>query len=111
MGRRGVGSPLGLGYSCDFSSRAIRHLCTIYRDTRYGPEPARQCYDIPLGGSNTGIASNSEEDTNDCGLASAVPHFVGGRFARHHFYCWLQEETRSGNSAAAAPCRTGAPST
>ncbi len=45
------------------------------------------------------IASNSEEDTNDCGLASAVPRFVGGRFGRHHFYCWLQKETRCSTNA------------
>src|ERR1700732_2828819 len=65
----------------------------------------------PLGGSNTGIPNRSEEDTNDCGLASVVPRFVGGWFGRHHFYRWLQKETRCDNSAAYSRSRAGASST
>src|SRR5258708_23279335 len=56
----------------------------------------------PLGGSNTGIPNRSEEDTNDCGLASVVPRFVGCSFSGRHLYRCLQKETYYANSTPAA---------
>src|SRR6266851_5342492 len=47
MCRCGVGDPLALGILLRFFISRNRHACRIYRDTRYRPEPARRCYDIP----------------------------------------------------------------
>src|SRR5258708_5662734 len=47
MCRCGVGNPLVLGLLLRFFISRNRHACRIYRDTRYRPEPARRCYDIP----------------------------------------------------------------
>src|SRR5216684_9192199 len=47
MCRCGVGNPLALGLLLRFFISRNRHPCRIYRDTRYRPEPARRCYDVP----------------------------------------------------------------
>src|ERR1700730_14367611 len=103
---------LGLNTPIELLLTVLLVACRIYRDTRYRPEPARRCYDIRLGGSNSGkFQSRSEEDRNDCGLASVVPRSVGGRSGSHRFHRWLQEKTCCNNAAARNRSPAGASST